>query len=140
MASSTSAKNTLFNIEKLDNSNYAYWKEEIYNVLVQKKQAIPIHLAGLKPEDMDMDDWIELDELARSTIMLTPHKSIYFNVKDTKGAYGVWQVLSNVYEKKSATSKVFWLKKLIDLCKKETTPMSTHLNEFKIILSQLQAQ
>ncbi|MCO5609675.1 hypothetical protein L7F22_063906 [Adiantum nelumboides] len=29
---------------------------------------------------------------------------------------------------------------LIDLRKKETTPMSTHLNEFKTILSQLQTQ
>ncbi|MCO5567594.1 hypothetical protein L7F22_021288 [Adiantum nelumboides] len=37
-------------------------------------------------------------------------------------------------------SQVFWLKKLIDLHKKETTPMLTHLNEFKTILSQLQAQ
>ncbi|MCO5592421.1 hypothetical protein L7F22_046424 [Adiantum nelumboides] len=140
MACSTSAKNTLFNIEKLDGSNYAYWKEQIYNVLVQKKQAKPIHLVGLKPEDMDMDDWIELDELAKSTIMLTLHKSVYFNVKDTKGTYGVWQALSNLYEKKSAASQVFWLKKLIDLCKKETTHMSTHLNEFKTIISQLQAQ
>ncbi|MCO5593962.1 hypothetical protein L7F22_047981 [Adiantum nelumboides] len=125
MASFTSVENTLFNIEKLDGSNYAYWKEQIYNVLVQKKQAKPIRLAGLKSEDMDMDDWIELDELARSTIMFTLHKSIYFNVKDTKGAYDVWQTLSNLYEKKSAARQVFWLKKLIDLHKKETTPMST---------------
>ncbi|MCO5607595.1 hypothetical protein L7F22_061792 [Adiantum nelumboides] len=76
---------------------------------------------------MDKDDWIELDELARSTIMLTLYKSIYFNLKDTKGTYGVWQALSNLYEKKSVASQVFWLKKLIDLSKKETTPMSTHL-------------
>ncbi|MCO5609943.1 hypothetical protein L7F22_064178 [Adiantum nelumboides] len=140
MASSTSGENTLFNIEKLDGFNYAYWKEQIYNVLAQKKQAKPIRLAGLKPEDMDMDDWIELDELARSTIMLTLHKFVYFNVKDTKGTYVVWQALSNLYEKKSAASQVFWLKKLMDLRKKETTLMSTHFNEFKTILSQSQAQ
>ncbi|MCO5561801.1 hypothetical protein L7F22_015425 [Adiantum nelumboides] len=89
---------------------------------------------------MDMDNWIELDELAKSTIMLTLNKSVYFNVIDTKGAYGVWQALNNLYEKKSAASQVFWLKKLIDLRKKETIAMSTHLNEFKTILSQLQAQ
>ncbi|MCO5602061.1 hypothetical protein L7F22_056188 [Adiantum nelumboides] len=118
--------------------NQAYWKEQIYNDLVQKKQAKPIHLASLKPEDMDMDEWIELDELARSTIMLTLHKSIYFNVKDTKGTYGVWQALNNLYEKKSATSQEFWLKMILH--KKETTPVLTHLNEFKTILSQLQAQ
>ncbi|MCO5598466.1 hypothetical protein L7F22_052562 [Adiantum nelumboides] len=54
---------------------------------------------------MNADDWIELDELARLTIMLTLHKSVYFNVKDTSGAYGVWSALSNLYEKKSAASQ-----------------------------------
>ncbi|MCO5598041.1 hypothetical protein L7F22_052130 [Adiantum nelumboides] len=89
---------------------------------------------------MNADDWIELDELARSTIMLILHKLMYFNVKDTKGAYGVWTTLRNLYEKKSAASKVYWLKKLIDLRMKETTPMSNHLNEFHTIVSQLQSQ
>ncbi|MCO5585640.1 hypothetical protein L7F22_039575 [Adiantum nelumboides] len=88
---------------------------------------------------MNADDWIELDELARSTIMLTLHKAVYFNVKDTNGAYGVWSALSNLYEKKSAASQVYWLKKLIDL-RMESTPMSNHLNEFHTIVSQLQSQ
>ncbi|MCO5559267.1 hypothetical protein L7F22_012863 [Adiantum nelumboides] len=95
---------------------------------------------GVKPDDMNADDWIELDELARSTIMLTLHKSVYFNVKDTNGAYGVWSALSNLYEKKSAASQVYWLKKMIDLHMKESTPMSNHLNEFHTIVSQLQSQ
>ncbi|MCO5614145.1 hypothetical protein L7F22_068426 [Adiantum nelumboides] len=137
MASSKSEENTLSLMALI----YAYWKEQTYNVLVQKKQTKPIRLASLKHKDMEMDDWIELDELTRSTIMFTLHKSVYFNVTSyTKGAYGVWQALNNLYEKKSAASQVFWLKKLIDLHKKETNPMSTHLNEFKTILSQLQAQ
>ncbi|MCO5612796.1 hypothetical protein L7F22_067067 [Adiantum nelumboides] len=140
MGSSSNVDNTLFNIEKLDGNNYVYWKEQIHNVLVQKKQAKSIRLAGVKPDDMDADDWLEFDELARSTIMLTLHKTVYFNVKDTKGAFGVWQALSNLYEKKSAASQVYWLKKLIDLRMKESTLMSAHLNEFNTILSQLQAQ
>ncbi|MCO5581308.1 hypothetical protein L7F22_035187 [Adiantum nelumboides] len=53
-------------------------------------------------KDMNIDYWIELDELARSTIMLTLHKSVYFNVKDTNGTYGVRQALNNLYEKKIA--------------------------------------
>ncbi|MCO5606974.1 hypothetical protein L7F22_061165 [Adiantum nelumboides] len=47
---------------------------------------------------------------------------------------------SNLYEKKSAASQVYWLKKLIDLCMKESTPMSNHLNEFHTIVSQLHSQ
>ncbi|MCO5572351.1 hypothetical protein L7F22_026104 [Adiantum nelumboides] len=140
MASTSNSDSMLFNIEKLEGHNYAYWKEQIYTVFVQKKQSKPICLQGIKPDDMNADDWIELDELARSTIMLTLHKSVYFNVKDTNGAYGVWSALSNLYEKKSAASQVYWLKKLIDLFMKESTPMSNHLNELHTIVIQLQSQ
>ncbi|MCO5563860.1 hypothetical protein L7F22_017510 [Adiantum nelumboides] len=140
MASSVNVDNTFLSIEKLDGNNYAYWKEQIYNALVQKKLSKPICLKGVKPNDMNVDDWLELDKLARFTIMLTLHKSVYFIVKETKGTYGVWDALSNLYEKKSATSHMYWLKKLIDLRMKEFTLMFDHLNEFNIIISQLHAQ
>ena len=56
-------------------------------MLVQKKQARPIKLKGVKPEGISDFDWQELDELARSTIMLTMSKSVYFNVKDMKTSF-----------------------------------------------------
>ena len=77
----------MFNIEKLDGINFPFWKEQVYNVLVQKKQVRPIKLHGAKPEGVSEVDWQELDELARSTIMLTLSKRVYFNVKDMKTNY-----------------------------------------------------
>ena len=74
----------MFNIEKLDGTNFPFWKEQIYNVLVQKKQVKPLKLQGIKPEDMSKNDWVEMDKLARSTIMLMPSKSVFFNVKEMK--------------------------------------------------------
>ena len=71
-------------MEELHGTNLPFWKEKIYNVLVQKKQVKPIKLMGVKPKAMGKEDWEDLDELARSTIMLTLSKSVYFNVKDTK--------------------------------------------------------
>ena len=50
---SLSSKNTTFNIEKLDGTNFPFWKEQIYNVLISKKQVKPIKLKGVKPKDMD---------------------------------------------------------------------------------------
>ena len=67
----SSSKSSLFNIEKMDGRNFPLWKEQIYNVLVQKKQVRPIKLKGIKPEGTSDIDWQDLDELARSTIMLT---------------------------------------------------------------------
>ncbi|MCO5568160.1 hypothetical protein L7F22_021857 [Adiantum nelumboides] len=85
---------------------------------------------------MDKDEWEELDELACSTIMLTLAESIYFNVAEETTAYGVWQKLCSLYEKQSAASQIYWLKKLVELKMKEGTAMSNHLNEFHIIFGE----
>ncbi|MCO5565009.1 hypothetical protein L7F22_018679 [Adiantum nelumboides] len=89
---------------------------------------------------MDEDKWNEMDELALSTIMLTLAKSVYFNVAYEVSAYDAWTKLNGIYKKQSATSQVYWLKKLVDLKMKEGTPMFNHLNEFNTIYSQLSAQ
>ncbi|RYA67440.1 hypothetical protein DD598_28305, partial [Enterobacter cloacae complex sp. 2DZ2F16B1] len=130
----------LYNIKKLDGTNFPLWKKQIWHVLVQKKQIKPIKLKGIKPEDMDEDEWSEMDELALSTIMLTLAESVYFNVADEMSFYQAWLKLSVLYEKQSAASQVYWLKKLVDLKMKDGTPMSNHLNEFNTIYSQLSAQ
>ncbi|MCO5586618.1 hypothetical protein L7F22_040559 [Adiantum nelumboides] len=72
--------------------------------------------------------------------MLTLAESVYFNVADETSAYKAWTKLCDLYEKQSAASQVYWLKKLVDLKMKEGTPMSNHLNEFNTIYSQLSAQ
>ena len=87
---SSSSKSSLFNIEKLDGTNFPFSKEQIYNVLVQKKQVKPLKLQGIKLKEMSKDDWDEMYELARSTIMLTLSKSVYFNVKEMKTSFDLW--------------------------------------------------
>ena len=136
----SSNESSLFNIEKLDGTNFPFWKEQIYNVLVQKKQVKPIKLKGVKPEGTTQEDWDDLDELARSTIMLTLSNFVYFNVKDMKTSHELWEKLCGLYEQKSAASQVYWLKQLVDLKMKEGTSMSNHLNDFNTIYSNLVAQ
>ena len=80
---SSQSKNIVFHIEKLDGTNFPFWKEQIYNVLIQKKQVKPIKFKGVKPENMDQDEWAEMDELVRSTIMLDMSKLVYYNVNKT---------------------------------------------------------
>ena len=61
-------------------------------------------LQGINPEDMSKDDWDEMDELARSTIMLTLSKCVYFNIKEMKTSFELWQKLCDLYEQNNATS------------------------------------
>ncbi|MCO5560897.1 hypothetical protein L7F22_014517 [Adiantum nelumboides] len=130
---------SLYNIKKLDGTNFSLWKKQIWHVLVQKKQLKPIKLKEIKPKDMDKDKWNEMDELALSTIMFTLTESVYFNVANKVSNYDASTKLSGLYEKQSA-ARVYWLKKLVDLKMKEGKPMSNHLNEFNTIYVQLLAQ
>ena len=75
---SSSFENTVFNIQKLDGTNFGIWKEQMYNMPVQKKKVKPIKLKGVKPKDLMQDEWFDMDELARSTIMLSMSKSVYY--------------------------------------------------------------
>ena len=101
-----SQDSALYNIKKLDGTNFPLWKKQIWHLLVQKKQIKPIKLKGIKREDMDAEEWSEMDELALSTIMLTFVESVYFNVADEISAYDAWTKLSGLYEKQSVASQV----------------------------------
>ncbi|MCO5574871.1 hypothetical protein L7F22_028664 [Adiantum nelumboides] len=59
----------------------------------KKKQVKPIKLQGVKPEDMSNGDWDDLDELVRSTIMLTLSKSVY-SKKHSEATKGIMHYLN----------------------------------------------
>ena len=103
---SLSLENTAFHIEKLDGTNFPFWKEQIYNVLIQKKQVKLIKLKGVKPKAMDPEEWADMDKLAQSTIMLAMTKIVYYNVT----SYDLWSKLCTIYSQKSAASQIYWLK------------------------------
>ncbi|MCO5610493.1 hypothetical protein L7F22_064732 [Adiantum nelumboides] len=101
-------------------------------------QIQPLKLQGIKLENMENDDWEELDEMCRSTIRLSLSKSVYSNVKNAKGgAYELRQWICDMYDKHLAASMVYWIKKLIDSQVEEGASMNAHLNEFNTIFSQL---
>ena len=84
-----------------------------FNVLVQKKQVKPIKFKGVKPKNMDADEWEELDELAKSTIMLSLDKSVYYNVNEAKTSYELWEKLCGLFKHKSAALQGYWIKQLV---------------------------
>ncbi|MCO5570587.1 hypothetical protein L7F22_024312 [Adiantum nelumboides] len=121
MASSSESR-SLLHIKKLEGAhNYAIWQKQCYNVMLQKKQAKPIKMQGVKPGNMSTEEWEEVDELARSTIMLSVSDNLLFNVENEETAWGMWKRLEDLYPQQSAASKVYWLKKLMDLRMKEGT-------------------
>ena len=112
---------------KFDGSNLALWKNQTRDVLVQSKQTRPLGGKAKKPDDMDDDDWEELDALTMSTMRLHLAFSVYFIVLDNKNSEELWKKLCNTYEKETTTNKVFFMRKLYELRLKDTYSVACHL-------------
>ena len=64
MASSSSDSSSLLQIKKLEGSrNYDVWQTQCYNVLLQKKQHVPIKSKGVKPALVTDEEWEAMYEL-----------------------------------------------------------------------------
>nr|GEU55761.1 retrovirus-related Pol polyprotein from transposon TNT 1-94 [Tanacetum cinerariifolium] len=88
----------------------AIYRTEIEDYLYQKKLHEP--LAEAKPTGSKAEDW---------TIL----------------TYGLFKALSNMYEKPSASNKVFLIRQLVNTKMKEGASVADHVNEFNSILSSV---
>ncbi|GJU52716.1 retrovirus-related pol polyprotein from transposon TNT 1-94 [Tanacetum coccineum] len=98
-------------IDKFDGHGFGFWKMQIEDYLYQKNLHEP--LAEAKPTGMKAEDWALLDRQALGT------------------------ALSNMYEKPSASNKVFLIRQLVNTKMKEGASVADHVNEFNSILSRL---
>ncbi|GJW96744.1 retrovirus-related pol polyprotein from transposon TNT 1-94 [Tanacetum coccineum] len=64
-------------------------------------------------------------------------KNIAYNVVIKKTTYDLIKALSNMYEKPSASNKVFLIRQLVNTKMKEGASIADHVNEFNSILSWL---
>ncbi|MCO5572567.1 hypothetical protein L7F22_026323 [Adiantum nelumboides] len=103
------------------------------DVLVNKGLAVP--LKDRKEGAYNDDQWEELDARARATICLHLGESIFFTIMDKITAFELWDSLCSDWDGKSASNKVFLMKKLMRLSMKEGSSVSSHLNEFNALYS-----
>ncbi|MCO5599033.1 hypothetical protein L7F22_053132 [Adiantum nelumboides] len=122
-------------IRKFDGMNFTIWKQCMMDVLVKKGLAAP--LKDHKKSVYNDDQWEELDARARATIRLHLGESIFFTIMDKTTDFEFWDSLCSAWDGKSASNKVFLMKKLMRLSMKEGSNVSSHLNEFNALYSQL---
>ena len=131
MTTSLSEKD-IYSIRKFDGTNFPIWKEKIQDVLIQKGQLQPLHE---REEGIIDAEWKMLDAKARSTIRLLLAELVYFTIVGEPTTKAVWNKLCANYERKSASNKVYLMKKLFDMRMKEGTNVTTHLNDFNVIFT-----
>ncbi len=64
-------------------------------------------------------------------------KVVVFNIVKEKTTAGLMAALSNMYEKPSASNKVYLMQRLFNLRMFEGASVAEHLNEFNIVTTQL---
>ena len=64
-------------------------------------------------------------------------KNVAYNVMKETTTYGLIKALSNMYEKSSASNKVYLIRQLVNTKMNEGASVTDHVNEFNTILSRL---
>ncbi|MCO5561061.1 hypothetical protein L7F22_014682 [Adiantum nelumboides] len=119
-------------IRKFDGTNFTVWKKQcMMDVLVNKGLAAP--LKDRKEGVYNDDQWEELNARAKATICLHLGKSIFFTIMDKTTAFELWDSLCSAWDGKSASNKVFLMKKLMRLYMEEGSSVSSHLNKFNAL-------
>ena len=106
-------------MEKLNGTNFALWKSQMEDILILKDPFLPIEGLAKKPSGMTDEDWNKLDRKAIATICQYLAKNVYFNVAGEKTVEALWKKLQDLYEKNTASNKVFLMKRLYNLKMKE---------------------
>jgi len=64
---------------------------------------------------------------------------VIFNISSDKMTLDLMATLSKMYEKPSASNKIFLMKKLFNLKMADIRSITEHLNEFNMLTSQLES-
>jgi len=86
---------------------------------------------------MKDEEWNLLDRKALGTIRLCLAASVTLNISKETTTAGLMEALSKLYEKPSASNKVFLMKRLFNMKMSEGGSVADHLNDFNTVTSQL---
>jgi hypothetical protein len=94
------------------------------------KKELFLPLDGIKNKSMDMKDeeWEVLDRKTLEMIWLSLEASMDFNISKENKTKELMDALAKLYEKPSASNKVFIMKKLFNMKMQEGGSVAYHLN------------
>jgi hypothetical protein len=105
--------------------------------LYQKDLFLPLGGIEKKPTTMKDEEWDILDRKALRMIRLSLTTSMSLNISKEKTMKEMMDALAKLYEKPSASNKVFIMKRLFNMKMSEGGSVVDHLNEFNTVTNQL---
>ena len=124
-------------VDKFNEHNFSLWKMQMEDYLYQKDLYTPLSEKVNKPSSMTDAEWDLLDRKALGTIRLSLASSVLFNVSKEKTTKDLMDALGKLYEKPSASNKIFLMKKLFNMKMYENSLVANHLNDFNMVLNML---
>ena len=134
-----STSKTRIKIRKFDDKHFTLWKEMMQDVLIIRRQVEEIH-RNEKPASMTIEEWKLIDEIARSTICMHLAENLYFRMAKETTMFKLWEKLQAVYKKQSSSSKLILIRTLSNMKMRETDHVTSHINTFSRVLSELSSQ
>jgi hypothetical protein len=131
------SKDGKFRVKKFNGQNYQLWKMQMEDYLYQKDLFLPLGRVAKKPTAMKDEEWEILDGKALGTIRLSLAALVAFNISKEKTTKDLMDALAKLYEKPSASNKVFLMKRLFNMKMLEGGSVADHLNEFNTVTNQL---
>ena len=131
------AEDGKFRVKKFNDQNFSLWKMQMEDYLYQKDLYLPLGGKTKMSTGMKDEEWNLLDRKALRTIRLCLATSVTFNISKETTTEGLMQTLSKLYEKPSASNKVFLMKRLFNMNMSEGGSVANHLNDFNTVTSQL---
>ena len=123
-------------LRRFDGLNFNFWKEQMQDYLIVKGQIDPIKNKSA-PEIYKAIEWQKLEKIVRATIRMHLSESMYFTVQSCTTTYELSKKLSETYEKKVTSTKMYLIRRLYNLRIKESDFVQAHLNEYESLSSQI---
>ena len=105
------------------------------NYLYQKDLYLPLGGKSRMSMGMTDEEWNLLDRKALGTIRLCLAASVVFKISKETTTEGLIKSLEKLYEKPSASNKVFLMKRLFNMKMSEGGSVADHLNDFNTVTS-----
>ena len=109
------AEDNRLRIENFGGQKFGFWKMQMEDYLYQKDLYQPLLGEKGKPEKMEAEKWRILDRKALATIRLNLHQHVTYNVSKATTTTTLMVTLAEMYEKPSASNKVYLMKKLFNV-------------------------
>ncbi len=131
--------NSSAKIEKLNNSNYHFWKIRIEHVLALKdlEEFLVDDPPGDDARTTDITQWTRKDKKAQAIIGLTLSDDLLENVREVKTAKEMWHTIKNVFERHTLLNKLAARRKFYTATKEESESILQFANRIRHISATL---